>query len=471
MKASAAEVLPSAPRRGEDWEPNPGPQEAFLELDVDEALYGGAAGGGKSESLLVDALYDYREPSYRALLLRRTFPELQESLIDRSQELYRSLGGRYNITFHTWTFPSRAKIVFGSLEHENDKFKFKSKEYQFIGFDELTSFTEGQFRYLGSRLRSAHGLKTRMRAGTNPGGEGHDWVLKRYGPWLNQDPGYTGIRAAEGQALWAVTDPETGEDRWVPEGTRFALSRTFIGAKVEDNPHLTEDYIARLEALDPLTRKQLRSGDWMARPSAGIFFKRGWFPLIDAEPLGGITLRFWDRAATEVNDASTGKPPNDPDWTVGLKFNMSHDGELTICDVVRIRGNPGEVEKTIGQTTELDGRNVHVWFSLDPGQAGKFEFASYVKKLMGYIVQAMPETGDKVTRAKPISAQASVGNVRVVRGYWNRAFFEEIEAFPTVGVHDDQVDALSGAFSAVNMGIAPKLPPRIVHARRSLRGD
>lgn len=471
MKSSAAEKLPSGPKRGRDWTPNPGPQTDFLELDVDEALYGGAAGGGKSESLLVDALYDYQEPTYRALLLRRTLPELKESLIDRSQELYRPLGGRYNITDHVWRFPSGAKVLFDSLEHENDKFKFKSKEFQFIGFDELTSFTEGQYRYLGSRLRSSHGLKTRMRSGTNPGGIGHDWVLQRFGPWLNRDPGYNGLRAQAGEVLWALTDPETGEDRWVPEGTRFSLSRTFIGAKVEDNPYLTEDYVARLKALDPLTRKQLEEGDWMARPSAGIFFKRAWFPIIDAEPRTGITVRFWDRAATEENDPSTGKPPNDPDWTVGLKFNISHDGELTICDVVRMRGNPGEVEKTIVQTADVDGRNCHIWFSLDPGQAGKFEFAAYAKKLMGYIVQAMPETGDKVTRAKPISAQAAAGNCRVVRGYWNRVFFEEVEAFPTVGVHDDQVDALSGAFSAVNGGMAPKLPPKIVHARRSLRGD
>jgi predicted phage terminase large subunit-like protein len=462
---------PDAGPTAKDWTPHDGPQTAFLELDVDEALYGGAAGGGKSESLLVDALYDYREPSYRGLLLRRTFDELKESLIDRSQELYRSLGARYNISDHQWRFPSGAKINFGHCEHENDKFKFKSKEYQFVGFDELTSFTEGQYRYISSRLRSSHGLRTRLRGGTNPGGAGHDWVLGRFAPWLNTDPSYTGRRAKAGEVLWAMTDPETGETKWVPPGTRYALSRTFIGAKVTDNPSLSEDYIAWLKSLDPLTRKQLEEGDWMARPSAGLFFKRGWFELIDAEPMTGLTVRFWDRAATEENDPSTGKPINDPDWTVGLKLNMSYSGQITICDIVRFRGNPGEVENTIKLTTELDGRNCHAWFSLDPGQAGKFEFASYAKLLMGYVVQSMPETGDKVTRAKPISAQAAAGNCRVVRGPWNLAFFQEVEAFPTAGVHDDQVDALSGAFAAVTQGAAPQLPSKIVRVRRTIRGD
>ena len=163
------------------WQPHPGPQTAFLRSDVDEVLYGGAAGGGKTDALIVDAVRGYLMPSYRGLLLRRTFPELERSIIPRTRELYPFFGGRYNDQKKRWVFPSGAVVEMGYLDRDADVYKYHSAEYQFIGFDELTHFTEFQFDYMKSRLRSGRvKMPCRMRAASNPGGVGHVWVKSKF---------------------------------------------------------------------------------------------------------------------------------------------------------------------------------------------------------------------------------------------------------------------------------------------------
>lgn len=221
------------------WSPHPGAQTEFLERGEFEVLYGGAAGGGKTDCLIMEALRFVHHPQYRAVILRRTFPQLQE-IIDRCWHFYPQIGGVYRSTEHRWYFDSGAVINLGHMQHENDRYSYQGKEYQFIGFDELTQFLETQYLYLHSRARSSvEDLPPRIRATTNPGGAGHSWVKRRFIDIA--PPGTTYV------------DPDTG------------LSRTFIPSRVYDNPSLMEAdpaYVARLKALPDIERKRLLEGDW-----------------------------------------------------------------------------------------------------------------------------------------------------------------------------------------------------------------
>lgn len=430
----------------EDWKPNKGPQTRFLSLTCHEALYGGAAGGGKSDALLVDAIryvgrgYGRR---YSALLLRREFPDLEKSLMKRAHDLYPRIGGTWSGQPKTWTFPMGETVSFGHAQHELDVHQYQGAEFQFVAFDEETSFTRYQYTYMFSRLRSPVGVPCRMRGATNPGGEGHDWVFERFAPWL--DTAHPNP-AAPGEVRYFAHD-DNGAEFACPKGTPDSRGRTFVPAVLSDNPYLASDgaYRRGLDELDPVTRAQLKDGNWLAKAAAGAYFKRAWFEFVDAAPADARRIRYWDRAATE---ASAGK---DPDWTVGAKLAITRDRRVFIEDIVRLRANPGDVEKAIKATAELDGKAVKIGIEQDPGSAGKFEAAYYIRELGGWNVKAYPASGHKVTRAGPISAQCLARNVKIVRGTWNDKLVRELEEFPDSN-HDDQVDAVSGAYSALALG-------------------
>ncbi len=390
-------------------------QALFLSLPVTEALYGGAAGGGKSEALLMAALQFVDVPGYAALVLRRSYADLAlpGAIMDRSKEWLRGTAARWHEPTKTWTFPSGATLSFGYLEAEQDKYRYQGAEFQLCGFDELTQFSETQYRYLFSRLRKTAGLAVplRMRAASNPGGQGHEWVRQRFL-----------IRGL----------PQSGK----------ASSRVFVPARLEDNPHLDrEAYEAALVQLDHFTRRQLREGDWFAQP-AGTLFQRQWFVVVDAVPAGGRRVRYWDLAATAV------RPGADPDWTVGALV-AEHAGRYWVVDLQRLRAGPRDVEQRIRQTAALDGVETEVWMEQEPGSAGVALIDHYAREVLpGYAFHGRRTTGDKQARARPVSAAAEAGNVLLVRGPWTGAFLDEVEAFPG-GAHDDQVDAVSGAIEVL----------------------
>jgi len=216
-----------------------------------------------SSALLMDALRHVNVPNYSALLLRRTYADLskQGALMDRAKEWLTGTGANWNEQRKMWTFPSGARLAFGYLETENDKFQYQGAEYQYIGFDELSQFTETQYTYLFSRLRRLHdsNIPIRMRSGSNPGGEGAQWVKERFIPdgFMPED--------AEEEKVWTKTstDDETGR----------LITRYFVPARLDDNPYLDqEEYELSLSELDPVTRSQLRRGDWQVTVRGDILY-------------------------------------------------------------------------------------------------------------------------------------------------------------------------------------------------------
>lgn len=233
------------------WVPQP-KQAEFMSRGEYEALYGGAAGGGKSDALIMEALRQVGKPQYRGLILRKTIPQLSE-LIDRSMILYGAAfpEARYVDGRKVWEFPSGAKIYFGSMQRAEDRFSYQGKRYDYIAFDELTHFTFEEYSYMFSRNRSSgKGMRCYIRAASNPGGVGHGWVKQRF------------IDAAEPGKTVVSEIPII-----LPDGVKKVLKRdrVFIPSSVFDNKALLESnpsYLANLGLLPEAQKKALLYGDW-----------------------------------------------------------------------------------------------------------------------------------------------------------------------------------------------------------------
>lgn len=427
-------------------------QQLFLSLNhEEEVMYGGAAGGGKSDALLMAALQYVDVPGYNALLLRRTWPDLSlpGAIMDRARTWLDDTDARPRDGGRIWVFPSGARLTFGYLQYDKDKYRYQSAEFQFIGFDELTQFQQPTYEYMFSRIRrpslvclrckktvrkysgqwkhtsssnpcdnilpdpkvlhqygpakdgmTLFDVPLRMRSATNPGGIGHQWVREHF------------------------IDPVTKKE-----------SAIFIPASLTDNPSLDqESYRKNLEHLNPVDRERLMNGDWDVMEE-GAYFQRHWFKFLTERPREGKWVRYWDVAAT-----------TDGDWTAGALVGLMPDGTWVIADVRRMRGTPREVERFVQATALEDGREVAIRMEQEPGSSGVMQIDYYRRNiLVGFDFRADKKTGSKETRANPVSSAAEAGNVYIVSGQWNRDFLDEISLFP-FGAHDDQVDSFTGAF-------------------------
>ncbi len=232
-------------------------QQVFLDLKCKEAMYGGAAGGGKSDALLMWLLEGVHIPSYKGLILRRTFAQLDKAsaLISRSKDWLHDTDAKWNGQRKVWKFPSGATIEFGSMKDNDSHRDFMSAEYARIAFDELTEHREFQYDFMFSRIRvpADFPLSTGMRSATNPGGEGHLWVKNRF---ISEE--------AEVALLAGKT------------GVFYKNDAAFVPARVEDNKHIRlDEYIKNLEHLtDPVLRDRLLKGDWSVK--AESVFSPGW---------------------------------------------------------------------------------------------------------------------------------------------------------------------------------------------------
>lgn len=455
--------------------PQPGPQEAFLASSADIAIYGGAAFGGKTYGLLLESSRHTDHKDFGAVIFRRTTKQVtnEGGLWDTAGDVYPQIGAKPNVSRLQYKFPSGAAVTFAHLEYEKNKLDWQGSQIPMIGFDEVTHFTAGQFWYLVSRNRNPadNGIRPYIRATCNP--DPDSFIAELIAWWIDQDTGYA-IPERSGVVRWFIRVNNTL--LWADSAEALRAmhpgaepkSLTFIASSYSDNKiGLERDpgYLANLEALPTVERERLKMGNWKVKPASGDYFKKSYFDIVDAAPALGRRIRYWDRAATEPSESSP-----DPDWTAGLRMSEADDGFFYIEHVERFRGSPGKVSKRIKTTAESDGRLVSIGIEQDPGSAGKFEASTYVTLLAKFVTFAVPPQGDKETRATPASVAAEHGRIRLVRGPWNAAFLDEVESFPK-GAHDDQVDALSGAYNQLTGNPRIPIEYQSTGPRLSLMGD
>lgn len=395
-------------------------------------------------------------PGFGAVFFRRTTVQIRNEggLWDESVTLYPLVGAAPVEHKLVWKFSSGASVSMAHLEYEKTVSDWQGSQIALLLFDELTHFSEKQFFYMLSRNRTMCGVRPYVRATCNP--DADSWVARFIAWWIDQDTGLP-IPERAGKLRWFVRigDAIHWADR--PEdlahhtmlneaGQRVPVppkSVTFIPARLTDNKALMAadpGYMANLLAMSTVERERLLNGNWKIRPIAGMYFRRGWCEVIDAAPAGTRWVRGWDLAATLKTEA------NDPDATAGTKIGIAPDGRYVVGDHIEDHLSPSGVRTLIRNTASQDGRQTTISLPQDPGQAGKDQKQSLAKELTGYTVRFSPESGDKITRFSPFSAQAEAGNVLVVRGAWNEAWFTALEGFPEAA-HDDAPDSTSRAFN------------------------
>jgi predicted phage terminase large subunit-like protein len=427
IKDTKGRVLP-APRMTK-YMKRPWPvQNAFLQMRAREVFYGGAAGGAKSAGLILAALQFVDVPGYAALLLRKTYEDLKRpgALMHKSHEWLDETDARWSQQDHAWKFPGGGELVFGYAKDYDDMVtRYKSAEFQFVGFDESTQHEMAAIMFLFSRMRAAErdapptydGLRLqdvpiRMRLASNPGEIGHAAHKARY------------------------VDPETREP-----GTWFLKSFA------EDNGSLDlEDYTESLKKQHPVNWRRFRYGDWEVRDPSQVF-DISKIQVLEARWPAARTIlrcRYWDMASTEV------EPGKDPDECVGTLYAWNRtDGTYSVEDVVAFRGEPELVERRILQTAQLDGRSVPVVIEQEPGSQGK-SYIDHIRRhvLPGFGVHGDRATGNKELRIRALIPTVDSSLVRIVKGAWNGAWLAQIDAYPLVD-HDDQADSWAGGHAWV----------------------
>lgn len=476
------------------WTPHEGPQRRFVESTCGEVLFGGAKGGGKSMSAIGLMLPWIDNPFFRGLVLRRETTGLKD-IVDKAKRIFKT-GVRIGVRPFRGAcpeakfigfngpsgggvvhFPSGARIEFAHCKDRKDWARYQGQEFHIICFEELVQFLREQYDELRTCIRSGvPGLPRYLRATSNPGDhddEGHAFVFRRYRYWLDPEAtipgraprvdaeGTTLPPAEPGEVLHIRKRADSDEEDVFLEPTGDTLSRTYIPALLDDNPTLmAEDpeYEKQLLGLDLVRRKQLRYGDWLAKPSAGTYFQRDWLGELLLRPVDAavVRLRYWDRAAGEP----TAKNPN-PDWTVGTRWALRADGIAVVEDVVRKRLSPMKVKSLIKEIAEEDNKlpgGCMVCLEQDPAQAGKFEIAEYLQFLapLPVIVAVKKPGDDKISWFRPCSRAAENGQVKAVRGQWNGQAFGELEAFPD-GQFDDVVDTWGGGYTHLHLAAKGKL--------------
>jgi len=435
--------------------PQPGPQTMFLSNNADIAVYGGAAGGGKSYALLLEAARHIDNADYGAVIFRREAIQItnEGGLLDTSFNMYSSVDATLRFSPHRqWVFPSGATVTFSHLHNQSDVNDWQGSQIPMIGYDELTHFTEWQFWYMFSRNRSTCGVRPYIRATCNP--DADSWVAELISWWIDQESGYpiparSGVIRyvvrVDGQLRWA----DTAKELLVEYPGSIPKSFTFIAATLADNKILTNsdpNYEANLRMLNRVEQERLLKGNWKIRPVKGSYFPSHCVGVLPTSPADvRVWVRRWDLAATEPNETN----PN-PNATASVLMGRRDNGRFVIANATNITKAAHVVREAIKNTASQDrndyGIRVITVLPQDPGQAGKEQAANMAVMLAGYRVETIRETGPKTTRAEPLSAQWQMGNVDIVEGTWNKEYLSQMESFPSGNVNDDLVDASSGAF-------------------------
>lgn len=460
-------------------------QLEFLALEVEEALYGGAAGGGKTEALLMGALQYIDVPGYAAGIFRRTKTEMlkPDAPLDRAHSWFATarLAGlaRWHEESSTYFFKTRpgapdSQLHFGHMAIDRDMGAYQSSAFQYVGADELTFIKENHYRFLFSRCRpSAQLLEPvicRVRGGTNPGGPGHKWVKERFVSRAVHILGGTeAIRdiAARRHGIMLptpalyVSPPSADALELARELGRKPRRAYFVPAFAQDNPYLVGEALARyrenLLQLDPVRRKQLEWGDWEVE-STGGFFTDASFELVEVLPDIVEWVRPWDLAATEA------EPGTDPDWTASARMGLFLDGlkndrkrfALKASTLTRFRKEPGPTQAEVVATCRNDPREVVQLFEQEPGSGGKITASNWHELLPGLRVETFTKSKSKDIWWRPMSGHTThVGPIVIeVDSPAARANFDtivaELKSIP-VG-HDDIADFMAQGFARLAFG-------------------
>jgi predicted phage terminase large subunit-like protein len=446
-----------------------GPQTKFLSTTADICIFGGAAGGGKTFALLLEPLRYINQQGFNGVIFRKNYTQVTDpgGLWETSLKMYSGIRGAmpWKSPKKHWDFGGRSTLSFDYLSNDDDVFSWQGSQICFIGWDELTHFTENMFFYMLSRNRSTCGVKPYVRATCNP--DSDSWVKEFISWWIDQRTGYA-IPERSGVLRWFFRAEDGGVICWgdspgevcqaINSGLPMAehitpddcKSVTFITSSVYDNKALLEanpTYLSSLKALSLVNKERLLRGNWKIRPAAGLYFKREQFRIVKNVPAKIVVVaRAWDLAATEITTEN-----KDPDRTAGVLIARLANGQYIVLNAIRRACNAANVRQLVKSTglsdrAEYKCNTIHI--PQDPGQAGKEQAASYTRFLAGFTVKTHVVSGSKINRAEPFSAQVQAGNVMVLEGPWNDVYLSELESFPD-GAHDDLVDASSDAFAAV----------------------
>lgn len=362
-----------------------------------------------SDAILMASMLYVDDPRWKALILRRIKSDLTgaDGLIDRLLEWTAGTKARYYSKKDRCVFPSGAIIEFDGCEREVDKLKFRSLQYNSIGFEESTGFTGTQYLEIISRCRqkkveNVELLPLYVFAASNPGGVGTTFFKERF-----------------------VHGP-------LP----------FVPSTLHDNPSLGEEYEHTLNRLPEHERRQLLHGDWDSL-SEGDKFDKGSFRYVKDCPSKGRTVRAWDISATDPKKSMT----KNPDWTVGLKM-IESGGRYFVEDVIRFQGDPDEVLTRMKEAAIEDGPWCEVVLEEQPGAAGKIVKNMYIKEFeeIGISPAFVGASGNKFERMNPVSIACKDGDMFLKKADWNKVFTDELIKVPN-GDKDDQADAFAIAYN------------------------
>lgn len=452
--------------------PQPGPQTTFMTTEADIAIFGGAYGGGKTWSLLLDPLSYVDHRGFNCVVFRRTMEQVRQAggIWDKSGEIYPNwrIPGTPRVQGTRWYFgnpmtPMTPYIEFAGCQYEHDRLGWKGAQIVAMFFDQLEEFTETIFWFLQSRNRSTCGVRSYVRATCNPVPDDDEvggWLHKLIEWWLHPeghdlygfpDEARSGVlrwflRFGD-DLIWADTQAgctQLGRDRGMPEdvlideitGETMAKSMTFIASRLEDNPALMladPTYKGTLLAMTDVEMRRGYLGDWNARAKAGEVFDRSKFGIIETAPDAPYAVRYWDKAATLGGGA----------YTCGVLV-MHIDDRIVVVDVVRGQWDTHARRNIMRATARQDGPTVLQVVEQEPGSSGVDSGYDDVGILAGSWVELDKVTGSKDHRMRPWASQVQGGHADLVRAEWNAQFLAEHHAVPD-GMYRDQVDAAGGA--------------------------
>ena len=402
-----------------------------------EGLFGGAAAGGKSDALLMDVLQYADAPSFSALLIRKTFSDLNkaDALIPRAMSWLTGTGAHRREGGKIWEFPSGARLEFGHLENKDDELNYQGGQFNYIGFDELTQHDESQYLYLFSRLRksTSSAVPSKMRATTNPGGPGHDWVRSRF------------IDGFDGKSDKFAQDCSV--DMGEPYGT-VEFQRFFVPSFAKDNPSLDlEDYLLSLANLTPIAREQLLRGDWDISPT-GAHFRMEWFEKAKVlrAPEMGSYIRAWDTSLTVEGDPTASSLLMPCGRDVYLLDQTQDQTDVPGLLSLIVKTSKRDPEGTMIAVEDSSVSKPVIWQLKQRSDLDDRRVISVpVSKITG-----PRQSNDKLSRASAWMNKLADGELKIVEGAWNDRFVSQCLRFTNSKTDkDDLIDSMSVGYSQI----------------------